>query len=87
LGSTTLIVDNNGDYKAIDLATGNASAPPAIDLPEAADLQQLLPLGGDKGYVGWVNAGWCILRLGDQRRQRSSDLRGGSESGGGTSEL
>jgi hypothetical protein len=53
-GSTTLIVDDNGDYKAIDLATGNTSTVPALDLPEAADLQQLLPLGGDRGYVGWV---------------------------------
>jgi hypothetical protein len=53
-GSTTLIVDDNGDYKAIDLATGNTSAVPALDLPEAAGLQQLLPLGGDRGYVGWV---------------------------------
>ena len=51
-GSTTLIVDDNGDYKAIDLATGNTSMVPAIDLPEAAGLQQLLPLGGDRGYVG-----------------------------------
>ena len=53
-GSTTLIVDDNGDYKAIDLATGNTSTLAAIDLPEAAGLQQLLPLGGDRGYVGWV---------------------------------
>jgi WD40 repeat protein len=53
-GSTTLIVDDNGDYKAIDLATGNTSTVPALDLPEAADLQQLLPLGGDRGYVGWM---------------------------------
>jgi WD40 repeat protein len=53
-GSTTLIVDDNGDYKAIDLATGNASALPDIDLPDSAGLQQLLPLGGDRGYVGWV---------------------------------
>jgi hypothetical protein len=53
-GSTTLIVDDNGDYKAIDLATGNTSTVPALDLPEAAGLQQLLPLGGDRGYVGWM---------------------------------
>ena len=53
-GSTTLIVDDNGDYKAIDLATGNTSTVPALDLPEAAAIQQLLPLGGDRGYVGWV---------------------------------
>jgi WD40 repeat protein len=53
-GSTTLIVDDNGDYKAIDLATGNTSPIPALDLPEAADLQQLLPLGGDRGYIGWM---------------------------------
>jgi hypothetical protein len=52
--STTLIVDDNGDYKAIDLATGNTSAVPALDLPEAAGLQQLLPLGGDRGYIGWM---------------------------------
>jgi hypothetical protein len=53
-GSTTLIVDDSGDYKAIDLATGNTSAVSALDSPEAAGLQQLLPLGGDRGYVGWV---------------------------------
>lgn len=53
-GSTTLIVDDNGDYKAIDLATGNTSSLPAIELADAAALQQLLPLGGDRGYVGWV---------------------------------
>jgi WD40 repeat protein len=53
-GSTTLIVDNNGEYKAIDLATGNTSTVPALDLPEAAYVQQLVPLGGDRGYVGWV---------------------------------
>jgi hypothetical protein len=53
-GSKTLIVDDNGEYKAIDLATGNTSTVPALDLPEAAGLQQLLPLGGDRGYVGWV---------------------------------
>jgi hypothetical protein len=53
-GSTTLIVDNNGEYKAIDLATGNTSTVSALDLPEAAYLQQLVPLGGDRGYVGWV---------------------------------
>jgi len=53
-GSTTLIVDDNGGYKAIDLATGNTSPIPALDLPEAVDLQQLLPLGGDRGYIGWV---------------------------------
>jgi WD40 repeat protein len=52
-GSTTLIVDDNGDYKAIDLATGNTSTL-AIELPDSAGLQQLLPLGGDRGYVGWV---------------------------------
>jgi hypothetical protein len=53
-GSTTLIVDDNGEYKAIDLATGNTSTVSALDLPKAAGLQQLLPLGGNRGYVGWV---------------------------------
>ena len=53
-GSTTLLVDDNGDYKAIDLARGNTSTVPALDLPEAAAVQQLLPLAGDRGYVGWV---------------------------------
>jgi hypothetical protein len=53
-GSTTLIVDDSGDYKAIDLATGNTSTVPALDLPEASGLQQLLPLGGDRGYIGWM---------------------------------
>jgi WD40 repeat protein len=53
-GSTTLIVDDSGGYKAIDLARGTTSTLPAIDLPEAAALQQLLPLAGDRGYVGWV---------------------------------
>jgi WD40 repeat protein len=53
-GSTTLIVDDNGDYKSIDLARGNTSTVPALDLPEVAAVQQLLPLAGDRGYVGWV---------------------------------
>ena len=53
-GSTTLIVDDNGHDKAIDLATGNTSTVPAIELADAAALQQLLPLGGERGYVGWV---------------------------------
>ena len=53
-GSTTLIVDDNGDYKAIELATGNTSTVPALDLPEATAIQQLMPLGGDRGYAGWV---------------------------------
>ena len=53
-GSTTLIVDDSGGYKAIDLARGTTSPLPAIDLPEAAAPQQLLPLAGDRGYVGWV---------------------------------
>jgi WD40 repeat protein len=53
-GSTTLIVDDNGEYKAIDLATGNTSTVPALDIPEAGYLQQLVPLGGNRGYVGWV---------------------------------
>jgi hypothetical protein len=52
-GSTTLIIDDNGDYKAIELATGNTSTIPALNA-EAAAIQQLLPLGGDRGYVGWV---------------------------------
>jgi hypothetical protein len=51
-GSTTLIVDDNGDFKAIDLATGSASALPAIGSPESADIHQLLPLGADGGYLG-----------------------------------
>jgi hypothetical protein len=53
-GSTTLIVDDSGDYKTIDLATGNNSTLLAIDSPQSADLHQLLPLGGDRGYVGLV---------------------------------
>jgi hypothetical protein len=53
-GSTTLIVDDNGDYKAIDLARGNTSTVPDIDLSDSAGIQQLLPLGGHRGYVGWV---------------------------------
>jgi hypothetical protein len=40
----------------MDLATGNTSAHPAIDLPEAAYLHQLLPLGGDRIYVGLMAA-------------------------------
>jgi hypothetical protein len=51
-GSTTLIVDDNGDYKTINLAMGATSALSAIDLPEAVALHQLVPLGGDRGYVG-----------------------------------
>jgi hypothetical protein len=51
-GSTTLIVDDNGDYKTIDLATGATSALSAVDSPDMAALHQLLPLGGDRGYVG-----------------------------------
>jgi hypothetical protein len=50
-GSTSLIVDDNGDYKAIDLATGNTSTLPAIAIPGAA-VHELLPLGGDRGYIG-----------------------------------
>jgi WD40 repeat protein len=53
-GSTMLIVDDNGGYKAIELATGNTSTIPALNAPEAAAIQQLLPLGGDRGYVGWA---------------------------------
>ena len=49
-GSTTLIIDDSGDYKAIDLATGNTST--AIDSPGSAALHELLPLGGDRGYIG-----------------------------------
>jgi WD40 repeat protein len=49
-GSTTLIVDDRSAYKAIDLATGNTST--AIDSPGSTDLHNLLPLGGDRGYVG-----------------------------------
>jgi methylglyoxal synthase len=49
-GSTTLIVDDSSAYKAIDLATGNTST--AIDSPGSADFHELLPLGGDRGYVG-----------------------------------
>ena len=51
-GSTTLIVDDDGAFKAIDLATGSGSALPAIGSPESADIHQLLPLGVDGGYVG-----------------------------------
>jgi hypothetical protein len=51
-GSTTLIVEDNGDLKAIDLATGSASALPAIGSPKSADIHQLLPLGVSGGYVG-----------------------------------
>jgi hypothetical protein len=54
-GSTTLIIDDNGGYEAIDLARGTTSTLAALDLPEAAAaLQQLLPLAGDRGYVGWA---------------------------------
>jgi hypothetical protein len=35
-GSTTLIVDDNGDYKSIDLARGTTSTLPAIDLSDSA---------------------------------------------------
>ena len=51
-GSTTLIVDDIGQYKAIDLATGNTFPLPGVDLPEATALHELLPLGGDRGYIG-----------------------------------
>jgi hypothetical protein len=51
-GSTTLIVDDSGNYKAIDLATGKTSTLSAIEASESADLHELLPLGGDMGYVG-----------------------------------
>jgi hypothetical protein len=67
-GSTTLIVDDNGHDKAIDLATGNTSTLPAIELADAAALQQLLPLGGDRGYVGWVvtqDGAASVVVLGD----------------------
>ena len=49
-GSTTLIVDDGSAYNAIDLATGNTFI--AIDSPGSTDLHELLPLGGDRGYVG-----------------------------------
>ena len=55
-GSTTLIVEDSGGYKTIDLATGSTAALPAIDLPDAAYLYQLLPLGGDGEYVGLMAA-------------------------------
>jgi len=67
-GSTTLIVDDNGHDKAIDLATGNTSSLPAIELADAAALQQLLPLGGDRGYLGWVvtqDGAASVVVLGD----------------------
>ena len=51
-GSTTLIVDDIGQYKAIDLATGKTSPLPGVDLPEATALHELLPLGGDRGHIG-----------------------------------
>jgi hypothetical protein len=50
-GSTTLMLTTTANTKAIDLATGDTSLLPAIDLPEAAALHELLPLGGDRGYV------------------------------------
>jgi WD40 repeat protein len=76
--STTLIMDDNGDYKAIDLASGNTSTLPAIDLPEATDLQQLLPLGGNRGYVGWVAtqagaASVVVINDGNVRRIYTED--------------
>jgi hypothetical protein len=55
-GSTTLIVEDSGGYKTIDLATGSIATLPPIDLPEAAYLHQLLPLGGDREYVGLMAA-------------------------------
>ncbi len=55
-GSTTLIVEESGGYKTIDLATGSTAELPAIDLPEAAYLHQLLPLGGDGEYIGLMAA-------------------------------
>jgi hypothetical protein len=55
-GSTTLIVEDSEGYQAIDLATGKTSELPAIDLPEAASLHQLLPLGGERRYVGLMAA-------------------------------
>jgi hypothetical protein len=66
-GSTTLIVDDNGDYKAIDLARGNTSTLPGIDLPEAAALLELLPLGGDRGYIGLLGtqAGGSVAVISD----------------------
>ena len=85
-GSTTLIVDDNGDYKAIDLATGNTSTL-AIDLPDSAGLQQLLPLGGARGYVGWVatqdGAGLVgVINNGHTRQiyAEDPDLTGGIQS-------
>jgi hypothetical protein len=44
------LLTNSSAYKAIDLATGNTST--AIDSPGSADFHELLPLGGDRGYVG-----------------------------------
>jgi hypothetical protein len=53
-GSTTVTVDDSGHYKAIDLATGRTSPIPALDLPESAALERVLPLGGPRGYVGFA---------------------------------
>jgi hypothetical protein len=86
-GSTTLIVDDSGGYKAIDLARGTTSALPAIDLPEAAAPQQLLPLAGDRGYVGWVatqdGAGLVVVISDGHARQiyaEAPDPAGGIQS-------
>ena len=53
-GSPTLIVEDSGDYKAIDLARGNTSTLPALEVPDSAAIQQLVPLAAERGYVGWV---------------------------------
>jgi hypothetical protein len=69
---------DNGDYKAIDLATGNTFTLPASELADAAALQELLPLGGDRGYVGWVvtqdgAASVVVLGDGDVRQIYAED--------------
>jgi hypothetical protein len=77
-GSTTLIVDDNGDYKAINLATGQTSPIPALDLPESPLLEQVLPLGGARGYVGFAvtqdgGASVVVINDGNMRQIYAED--------------
>ncbi len=50
--SATLIVDDIGEFKSIDLTTGVISPLSGVDLPTTSALYRLLDLGGERGYIG-----------------------------------
>jgi pimeloyl-ACP methyl ester carboxylesterase len=92
-GSTTLIVDDNGYCRAIELATGNTSTAPDLDRPEAAAIQQLLPLGvSSRACAGYVQSG-CrdtvtrVLAGGVSRLSTGATVMTAEDSGQPSSEL